>query len=180
MTQLFKTAVFAGGCFWCTEAVFTRIFGVIKIMSGYTGGFIKNPAYREVCNGTTGHAEGIKIEYDENKVSYKDLLDIFFATHNPTTLNKQGNDMGTQYRSAIFYTNKQQLEIANAYIKSLEQKNIYNHSIVTEIVKFDTFYEAEKDHQNYYDNNKEQPYCQVIISPKLQKLQKHYIEKLKK
>ena len=179
MEKHFNKAVFAGGCFWCTEAVFTRINGVDNVVSGYTGGFIKNPAYREVCNGTTGHAEGIMITFDSNKVSYTDLLEVFFATHNPTTLNRQGNDVGTQYRSAIFYVDKEQQEIAQAYIELLEKEGVFEDSIVTKIVKFEVFYEAENNHKDYYNNNKEQPYCQIMIAPKLKKLQAHYPEKLK-
>ncbi|MCH7524899.1 MAG: peptide-methionine (S)-S-oxide reductase MsrA [Bacteroidetes bacterium] len=179
MKQQFKTAIFAGGCFWCTEAVFSRIEGVKEVISGYTGGFIKNPAYREVCEGTTEHAEGTKIIYDESKVSYKDLLEIFFATHDPTTLNRQGNDVGTQYRSAIFYTNEQQKTESEAFIALLEKEQAFDNPIVTEINKFDVFYNAEENHQDYYNNNKQQGYCQVIINPKLKKLEKHYKDKLK-
>lgn len=179
MTQLFKTAIFAGGCFWCTEAVFSRIEGVYQVISGYTGGFIKNPAYREVCEGRTGHAEATKIIFDDNKVSYTTLLEIFFATHDSTTLNRQGNDVGTQYRSAIFYTNEQQKIEAEKYIALLEKEKIFESFIVTEINKFEVFYEATSDHQDYYDNNKQQGYCQVIIKPKLKKLEQHYKGKLK-
>jgi len=179
MIQKLKTAVFAGGCFWCTEAVFKRIEGIMEVASGYTGGFIKNPAYREVCEGRTGHAEGTKITFDESKVSYKDLLEIFFATHDPTTLNRQGNDVGTQYRSAIFYTNNQQKEEARAFIKLLENKQVFDKPIVTKINKFEVFYKASSDHQDYYDNNRQQGYCQVIINPKLKKLEQYYKDKLK-
>jgi len=179
MEKHLDKAVFAGGCFWCTEAVFTRINGVEKVTSGYTGGFIKNPAYREVCNGTTGHAEGIQIDFDKNKVSYTDLLEVFFATHNPTTINRQGNDVGTQYRSAIFYTNEEQKNRAQAYIDLLDKENAFEDLIVTEIINFEVFYVAESNHQDYYDNNKEQPYCQVMISPKIKKLKTHYTDKLK-
>lgn len=179
MKQLFKTAIFAGGCFWCTEAVFNRIEGVKEVISGYTGGFIKNPAYREVCGGTTGHAEATKIIFNEDKVSYKELLEIFFATHDPTTLNRQDNDVGTQYRSAIFYTNEQQKDEAKSFITLLEDDHVFDNPIVTEINKFDVFYNAEENHQDYYNNNKQQGYCQVIINPKLKKLEKHYKDKLK-
>lgn len=179
MTQHFKTAVFAGGCFWCTEAVFNRIEGVKQVISGYTGGFIKNPAYHEVCEGTTGHAEGTKIVYDESKVSYKYLLEIFFATHDPTTLNRQGNDVGPQYRSAIFYTNEQQKAESEAFIAFLEKEQVFDNPIVTETTEFEVFYNAEENHQDYYENNKQQGYCQVIINPKLKKLEKHYKDKLK-
>ena len=175
----FKIAIFTGGCFWCTESVFDRIAGVEKVISGYTGGFIKNPAYREVCEGRTGHAEGTRIVFNENKVSYKDLLEIFFATHDPTTLNRQGNDVGTQYRSAIFYIDETQKNEAESFISLLEKEQVFNGPIVTEINKFEVFYDAESDHQDFYNNYKEQRYCQVIINPKLKKLEKHYKDKLK-
>jgi peptide-methionine (S)-S-oxide reductase len=179
MSQFFKTAIFAGGCFWCTEAVFNRVEGVIDVISGYTGGFIKNPAYREVCEGRTGHAEATKIIFDDTKVSYSVLLEIFFATHDPTTLNRQGNDVGTQYRSAIFYTRDQQKKDAEVFVKLLEDKQVFDRPIVTEINKFDVFYEATKEHKNYYNNNKQQGYCRVIINPKLKKLEQYYKSKLK-
>jgi peptide-methionine (S)-S-oxide reductase len=179
MIDKIKTAIFAHGCFWCTEAVFERIEGVEQVVSGYTGGFIKNPAYREVCNGTTGHAEATKITFDSSKVSYRSLLEIFFATHNPTTLNRQGNDVGTQYRSAIFYVDENQKAEAEAFISLLEREKVFDNHIVTEINKFEVFYAAEKDHQDYYNNNKQQGYCQFIINPKLKKLEQHYKDKLK-
>jgi len=179
MIQQFKTAIFANGCFWCTEAVFNRIEGVKEVVSGFTGGIIKNPAYREVCEGRTGHAEAIKIIFDKNKVSFKDLLEIFFATHDPTTLNRQGNDVGTHYRSAIFFTEDQQKFETESIIALLEKEQVFNSPIVTEINKFDVFYDAESDHQDFYNNYKEQRYCQVIINPKLKKLEKHYKDKLK-
>lgn len=179
MTQLFKTAIFAGGCFWCTEAVFNRIEGVKQVISGYTGGFIKNPAYREVCEGRTGHAEATKIIFDKSKVVYKDLLEIFFATHDPTTLNRQGNDVGSQYRSAIFYLDKEQRDSAEDFIALLNDSDVFENPIVTEINKFEVFYDAENNHQDYYDNNRQHGYCQVIINPKLKKLEKQYQDKLK-
>jgi len=179
MTQILKTAIFAGGCFWCTEAVFKRIEGVKDVTSGYTGGFIKNPAYREVCEGRTGHAEGIKIIFDESKVSYITLLEIFFATHDPTTINRQGNDVGTQYRSAIFYLDNEQRNEAEEFIALMENKKVFESPIVTEIKEFEVFYEASNEHQDYYDNNKQQGYCQIIISPKIKKLEKHYNNRLK-
>ncbi len=178
MKSNLSIAVFAGGCFWCTEAVFNNVKGVRSVVSGYTGGFIKNPAYREVCNGTTGHAEGIKIEFDETIVSYETLLELFFATHDPTTLNRQGNDVGTQYRSEIFYTNENQKQAAENFIMFLEEEKVFTDKIVTKISAFDIFYEAEDYHQDYYDNNKEQPYCQVMISPKLKKIKTYYSDKL--
>lgn len=179
MSNEFQTAVFAGGCFWCTEAIFRSIEGVKDVIPGYTGGFIKHPAYREVCKGTTGHAEGVKITFDVSKVSYETLLELFFATHNPTTLNKQGNDVGTQYRSEIFYTEDYQKDAAKKFISLLEKEEIFENPIVTKVTSFDIFYEAEDYHQNYYANNKEQPYCQVTISPKLKKINTYYKDKLK-
>lgn len=180
MEKNLSIAIFSGGCFWCTEAVFSNIKGVEKVTSGYTGGFIKNPAYREICEGRTGHAEGIKIEYDESIISYEELLELFFTTHNPTTLNRQGNDVGTQYRSAIFYTNEIQKEKAESFIALLEKENIFEDKIVTEVTSFDVFYNAEDYHQDYYKNNSNQPYCEIIIAPKLNKLKKYYSNKLKR
>lgn len=179
MENTLQIATFAGGCFWCTEAVFIRINGVEKVVSGYTGGFIKNPPYREVCAGTTGHTEGVQIYFDKSKVSYFELLEVFFATHDPTTLNRQGNDVGTQYRSAIFYNTDEQKSTGEEFIKFLNDKNIFNKSIVTEINKLDVFYEAEEVHQEYYDNNKEASYCQFIINPKIKRLNTHFQDKLK-
>lgn len=180
MIEQIKSAIFAGGCFWCTEAVFNRIDGVEAVVSGYTGGFIKNPAYREVCSGSTGHAEGIKISYNPEKVSYIELLEVFFATHDPTTLNRQANDVGTQYRSAIFYTSESQKSQAQDYISLLTSEMVFSSPIVTEITKFEVFYEADDNHKAYYNNNTEQPYCQIMIRPKLNKLEQHFGDKLKK
>ena len=180
MENILSKAIFAGGCFWCTEAVFKNIKGVEKVTSGYTGGFIKNPAYREICEGRTGHAEGIKIEYDESIISYEELLELFFTTHDPTTLNRQGNDIGTQYRSAIFYTNEIQKEKAESFIALLEKEDVFEDKIVTEVTSFDVFYHAEDYHQDYYKNNSNQPYCEIIIAPKLNKLKKYYSNKLKR
>lgn len=179
MENNLQIATFSGGCFWCTEAVFIRLQGVEKVVSGYTGGFVKNPAYREVCSGRTGHAEGVQIFYDETKISFLELLEVFFATHDPTTINSQGNDIGTQYRSAIFFhTDKQKVE-AEELIKFLNDKNVFNNPIVTKINKLDVFYNAEDNHQEYYDNNKEASYCQFIIDPKIKKLTTHFHDKLK-
>lgn len=180
MNDNLQLATFAGGCFWCTEAVFNRLKGVERVVSGYTGGHIKNPAYREICTGRTGHAEAIQIMFDESIISYKELLEIFFATHDPTTLNRQGNDVGTQYRSAIFYSNDNQKEEAKGFISYLEKESIFNKAITTEIVKLNVFYNAEDNHQDYYNLNQEQPYCQYIINPKIKKLQENYSNKLKK
>jgi peptide-methionine (S)-S-oxide reductase len=179
MNDSVQVATFAGGCFWCTEAVFLEVKGVEKIVSGFTGGFIKNPAYREVCNETTGHAEGIQITFNPKEVAYEDLLEIFFATHDPTTLNKQGADVGTQYRSVIFYHSKEQKEKAENYIQLIEKEKLYANPIVTQIEEAGVFYLAEDYHQNYYNQNKEQGYCQYVIAPKLDKLRKYYKSKLK-
>ena len=174
-----KIAVFAGGCFWCTEAVFQRVKGVNEVISGYTGGNIKNPAYREITTGRTGHAEAIMVKYDEGQITYKELLEIFFATHNPTTLNQQGADKGTQYRSAVFYINEKQKEDAVNYIEYLDKEGFFDDPIVTEVSKLDVFYNAEQYHQNYYNQNSEQGYCQFVINPKLSKLRANFAHKLK-
>lgn len=174
-----EKATFAGGCFWCTEAVFQRVEGVDKVISGFTGGNIKNPPYREVITGRTGHAEAIEIYFDPSKTSYEELLYIFFATHDPTTLNRQQNDVGTQYRSAIFYHSEAQKQTAEKVIDQLEKENVFGSPIVTEIASAGPFYEAEKEHQEYYNNHRLQPYCQVIIDPKVQKLKNQFSHKLK-
>lgn len=173
------TATFAGGCFWCTEAIFQELDGVKSVVSGFTGGTVKNPAYREVVTGRTGHAEAIRITYDPNKISYKELLAVFFSTHNPTTLNRQGYDEGTQYRSAIFYHNESQKKEAELEIASLTAAKVFDSKIVTEVKPFTVFYLAEDYHQDYYSNNKSQPYCQNVINPKLQKFLKKYHSKIK-
>ena len=174
-----EVATFAGGCFWCTEAVFLEIKGVEKVVSGYTGGTTKNPSYREIGTGTTGHAEAIEITYDPTLVQYKDLLEIFFSSHNPTTLNRQGADVGTQYRSEIFYHSKQQKEQADEYIALIEKEKLYDDPIVTVVSPAVVFYVAEEYHQNYYNENSSQGYCQMVIAPKLEKLRKYYKSKLK-
>ena len=173
-----ETAYVAGGCFWCTEAVFQRLKGVEEIHSGYVGGTVKNPAYREVCTGRTGHTEGIKVLFDPKIISYRALLTVFFATHDPTTLNRQGNDVGTQYRSSIFYTTDEQRAIAVDLIAEL-QKTTFEAPIVTELLAEMPFYMAEEEHHNYYNNNSEQGYCSFIISPKIQKLKQNYLHLLK-
>ncbi|KAB5491648.1 peptide-methionine (S)-S-oxide reductase MsrA [Flagellimonas hadalis] len=165
-----ETAIFAGGCFWCTEAVFQRLNGVTAIVPGYTGGNIKNPAYREICTGRTGHAEAIKITFDPSQVSYTELLEVFFATHDPTTLNRQGNDVGTQYRSEIFYTTQEQRYLAEEFIALLEKEGIFASPIVTAISEEKPFYLAEEEHHNYYNDHRQQLYCQFIIDPKIKKL----------
>lgn len=174
-----EKATFAGGCFWCTEAVFQRVKGVEKVISGFTGGTIKNPPYREVVTGRTGHAEAIEIIFDPEKVSYEDLLNIFFTTHDPTTLNRQQNDVGTQYRSAVFYHSEEQKESAETVVRKLEEKGVFNDPIVTEITQAGPFYEAEQEHLDYYNNHRNQPYCQIIIDPKVQKLKQSFADKLK-
>ncbi|WP_421807315.1 peptide-methionine (S)-S-oxide reductase MsrA [Flagellimonas sp.] len=174
-----ETAIFAGGCFWCTEAVFQRLNGVEEVVSGYTGGTIKNPAYREICTGRTGHAEGVKITFNPEEISYLELLEVFFATHDPTTLNRQGNDVGTQYRSEIFYTSLEQKQLAEDFIQLLEEENIFSSPIVTAISEAKPFYLAEEEHHNYYNGNRQQPYCQFIIDPKIKKLNNHFSKKLK-
>lgn len=174
-----EVAVLAGGCFWCTEAVFKRIKGVHEVISGFTGGNIKNPPYREVVSGRTGHAEAIKILFDPALTSFQELLYIFFATHDPTTLNRQQNDVGTQYRSGIFYTSLQQKEIAEQVIRQLQEEKVFQDPIVTEITEAGPFYEAEQEHWDYYDRHRNQPYCKVIIDPKIQKLKEVFSNKLK-
>lgn len=174
-----EVATFAGGCFWCTEAVFLEIKGVEKVVSGYTGGTIKNPSYREIGTGTTGHAEAIEITYDPKLVQYKDLLEIFFSSHNPTTLNRQGADVGTQYRSEIFYHSEAQKKEVEEYIALIEKEKLYDDPIVTVISPAVVFYKAEEYHQNYYNENSSQGYCQMVIAPKLEKLRKYYKSKLK-
>ncbi|GGX04367.1 peptide-methionine (S)-S-oxide reductase MsrA [Aquimarina muelleri] len=176
----FEVAVLAGGCFWCTEAIFQRLEGVDEVISGYTGGTMKNPSYNDIGTGQTGHAEVIKITYDPQSIGYKELLDIFFATHDPTSLNRQGDDQGTQYRSAIFYTNKEQKKIAEQVIDELTNKNIFEDVIVTEVTELDVFYNAENYHQDYYNQNSKQSYCEFVINPKLNKLSIIFEDKIKK
>src|SRR5207249_4181870 len=174
-----EVAVFGGGCFWCTEAVFDELRGVRSVVSGYAGGNVKNPTYEQVCGGLTGHAEVIKIEFDPSQITFKDLLTVFFATHDPTTLNRQGNDVGTQYRSAILYANDEQKREAKGFIKELDAAKTFGKPIVTTLEPLTEFYEAEKYHQKYYTNNPYQPYCQVMIPSKLNKLHKQFSELLK-
>lgn len=166
-----KIAVFGGGCFWCTEAVFEELKGVVSVKSGYAGGTTENPTYEDVKTGESGHAEVIKIEYDPNSISYNDLLTVFFATHDPTTLNRQGADVGTQYRSAVFYTTEEQKKEAGAFIEKLNESG---PKAVTEVSPLDAFYEAEEYHRKYYLNNTSAPYCQFVINPKMEKLKKRF------
>lgn len=175
-----RSAVFAGGCFWCTEAMFSQLNGVGKVVSGYSGGKVDNPTYDQVCSGTTGHAECTLITYNPDQITFSELLEVFWMTHDPTTLNRQGADSGTQYRSAIFYTDDNQREEAIAYKAMLEKEKIWNVPIVTEITRFDKFYPAEEYHQTYYANNPSQGYCRMVITPKLEKFRKIFAGRLKK
>ena len=174
-----ETATLANGCFWCSEAIFKRLKGVKSVTPGYAGGIIKNPSYDQVCDGTTGHAESIQIVFDPSVIDFDKILNIFWHTHNPTTLNRQGNDVGTQYRSAIFYHNEKQREIAEKSKKDLEKERIYKDSIVTEITPFKNFYTAENYHKDYYDKNKQAAYCNFVIDPKIHKLLKEYENDIK-
>lgn len=171
-----EIATLAGGCFWCLEAVYDEVRGVEHVVSGYMGGEKPNPTYQEVCTGTTGHAEVVQIEYDPSVITYRDLLEIFFTIHDPTTLNRQGADVGTQYRSAIFYHDDEQREEAEAIIDELERDGAYSKSIVTEVTAAETFYAAEEYHQDYYANNPYQGYCMAVIAPKLSKFRKKFLE----
>jgi peptide-methionine (S)-S-oxide reductase len=172
-------AVLGGGCFWCTEAVFQELNGVLEVESGYSGGTVPNPTYEEVCSNTTGHAEVVRIKFDPAVISYRDLLNIFFSIHDPTTLNKQGNDIGTQYRSVIFYTTEEQHKIAKEFIEELTLKKYFKKPIVTALEKFDSFYKSEDYHKNYFKNNPNKPYCQLVIAPKLEKFRKKFAVELK-
>ena len=174
-----EVATFAGGCFWCTEAVFLEIKGVEKVVSGYIGGKTINPTYKDICTGETGHAEAIQITFNPNEVAYEDLLEVFFAIHDPTALNRQGADVGTQYRSEIFYHSEAQKTKAENYIQLLEKEKLYDKKIVTKVSPASVFYNAEEYHQNYYNQNSSQGYCQMVIAPKLEKLRKYYKSKLK-
>ncbi len=173
------TATFGSGCFWCTEALFDSLKGVKKAESGYSGGKVKNPTYRAVCTGETGHAEVVQVTYDPQVISYPELLEVFWKTHDPTTLNRQGADRGTQYRSVVFFHDQQQQKLAKRYMKKLDESGAFNQPVVTEISKFDAFYPAEDYHQDYFALNKRQPYCRAVIVPKLEKFQKVFADKLK-
>jgi len=174
-----EKATFGMGCFWCSEAVFQRLKGVVKVESGYSGGTVKNPSYEDVCTGTTGHAEAIQVTYQPNVISYKELLEIFWTMHDPTTLNRQGADEGTQYRSVIFYHTPAQKVMAEAYKTELNKQNVYPDPIVTAINPFTSFYVAENYHQNYFNLNGKEPYCRMVIQPKVDKLEKVFKQKLK-
>jgi peptide-methionine (S)-S-oxide reductase len=175
-----EIATLAGGCFWCTEAVFLELEGVHAVISGYIGGKTIDPTYKEICNGDTGHAEAIEITFDPAKIGFGDLLEIFFATHDPTTINRQGNDVGTQYRSEIFYHNDEQKKTTEEYISLMTAEDTFGKRIVTKISPVSKFYEAERVHQNYYNDNKSQGYCSYVITPKIDKLKKMFEDKLKK
>ena len=177
--QNLEQATFGAGCFWCVEAVFQRLAGVHSVVSGYTGGTVQHPTYKQICTGTTGHAEVAQISYDPAVLSFEELLEVFWQTHDPTTLNRQGNDVGTQYRWAIFYHNAQQREIAEQYKQQLDASGAFPTPIVTEIVPLDVFYPAEDYHQNYFNDNARQPYCQFVVRPKVEKLVKLFSDKLK-
>lgn len=174
------TATFGAGCFWCVEAQFQLLDGVVSVASGFSGGTVKNPGYKEVCTGTTGHAEVCQVTYDTTKLSYSDMLEAFWKSHDPTQLNRQGSDMGTQYRSVIFYHNENQHQLAEAYKKKLNESGAYDHPVVTEISPFTVFYKAEDYHQDYFDQNGNVPYCRFVIQPKVEKFREVFKSKLKK
>jgi peptide-methionine (S)-S-oxide reductase len=175
-----EIATLGGGCFWCLEAVFDRLQGVESVESGYTGGKIANPTYQQVCNGDTGHAEVVRVTFNPNLISFREILEVFFAIHDPTTLNRQGNDAGTQYRSAIFYHSPQQKAAAEQVIKDLTAQKAFSDPIVTEVTPMQTFYVAEDYHQEYFANNSYQPYCQFVVAPKVAKFRKNFATKVKK
>jgi peptide-methionine (S)-S-oxide reductase len=180
ISENIDTATFGTGCFWCTEALFEQLNGVVKVTSGYSGGQVSNPTYKQVCTGETGHAECVQIQYEPQKISYDELLEVFWQVHDPTTLNRQGADVGTQYRSVIFYHNNEQKQKAEHYKAELNKSGAFNNPIVTEIVPATTFYSAEDYHQEYYENNKNSnPYCAMVIRPKMEKFQKVFGKKLK-
>ena len=174
-----ETATFGGGCFWCTEAIFLSLKGVVTVESGYSGGKFNNPTYKEVCTGETGHAEVVQITFDSKVISYKELLEVFWETHDPTTLNRQGADVGTQYRSVVFYHSPEQKEIAEKYKSELNKENVFEKPVVTQISGFEKFWPAEDYHQDYYRNNSTKGYCQIVIVPKLEKFRRIFKDKLK-
>jgi peptide-methionine (S)-S-oxide reductase len=178
MNEDFQVATFGAGCFWCVEAVFQNLKGVHRVVSGYAGGHVEHPSYDEVCNGTTGHAEVVQVTFDPNVISYQDLLEVFWRTHDPTTLNRQGGDIGTQYRSAIFYHDEEQQRLAEQSKAETNASELWPDPIVTEIVPFTAFYEAESYHHNFYRQNPNQPYCRAVIDPKIRKLRKEFGDKL--
>ncbi len=175
-----ETATLGAGCFWCVEAVFDDLKGVESVESGYSGGHLPNPTYQQVCSETTGHAEVVNVNFDPNEISFKEVLQVFFTVHDPTTLNRQGNDVGSSYRSAIFYHDENQKRIAEEVIKEVTAESIYDRPIVTEVTKFDKFYIAENYHQEYFANNPSQPYCAAVVAPKVAKFRKKFVHRLKK
>jgi len=179
MSSKMEIATLANGCFWCSEAVFSRLKGVKSVLPGYSGGKIDNPSYDDVCSGRTGHAEAAQIEFDPNVISFEKLLDVFWHTHDPTTLNRQGNDVGTQYRSAIFYHDEKQRELAEKSKRELEKRGEYKGPIVTEVTPFKKFYVAEDYHKKYYEQHQDEPYCRFVIDPKINKMLNHYGRDLK-
>jgi peptide-methionine (S)-S-oxide reductase len=179
MNKELETATLAGGCFWCTEAIFKRLKGVVSVLPGYSGGTMENPSYEQVCSGMTGHAEVTQIEFDPKVISFEKILDVFWHTHDPTTLNRQGNDIGTQYRSAVFYHSEAQKEVAEKLKKEIEKEGEHKNPIVTEITPFVAFYAAEDYHKNYFDRKKDAPYCNFVISPKIHKLLEKYGQDVK-
>jgi peptide-methionine (S)-S-oxide reductase len=180
MNNQYETATIAGGCFWCLEAVFDEIKGVKSVESGYSNGHTPNPTYRQVCNGDTGYAEAVRVTFDPSVISYRDLLNVFFGIHDPTSLNRQGADIGTQYRSGIYYHSPEQKDVAEKLISELNAQKIWNDPIVTEVAAVNNFYVAEDYHQEYFVNNQFQPYCQAVVAPKVAKFRKHFLELLKK
>jgi len=174
-----EVATLGGGCFWCTEAVFSNLNGVVKVESGYSGGTVANPSYEQVCTGRTGHAEVAQITFDPKLISYKEVLEIFFTVHDPTTLNRQGADVGTQYRSVIFYHNSEQRAVAEQVMKEITAAGIWDAPIVTQVEPLKAFYRAEDYHQHYFENNPRQQYCQIVIAPKVRKFREHYRDRLK-
>jgi len=179
-TSNFETITVGGGCYWCVEAVYENLNGVKSVVSGFSGGKVANPTYEEVCTGTTGHAEVVQITYDKNVTDLNEIFQVFFTVHDPTTLNRQGADVGTQYRSVIFYKSEEQKKAAQSIITELNKAKVYNSPIVTKVEPFSKFYKAEDYHQNYYANNKNQPYCKMVIQPKMEKFEKIFKNKLKK
>jgi peptide-methionine (S)-S-oxide reductase len=175
-----ELATLGAGCFWCVEAVFDDLRGVKSVVSGYAGGHKENPTYQEVCSETTGHAEVVQVEFDSNEVSFDDILHVFFAVHDPTTKDRQGNDIGSSYRSAIFYHSDEQRKTAEEVISNLNKQDIFDKPIVTEVTKFTNFYSAENYHQEYFANNPNQPYCAAVVAPKVMKFRKMFVDKLKK
>lgn len=180
MSTNYETVTLAGGCFWCLEAVYDEVKGVLSVDSGYANGHVKNPSYRAVCNGDTGHAEVVQIKFDPSIITFRDLLNIFFVIHDPTTLNRQGADVGTQYRSGIYYHTPEQKEVAEQTIRELEAQKIWDSSIVTEVEPIKDFYIAEDYHQEYFVNNPNQPYCMAVVAPKVSKFRRHFLELWKK